>query len=51
MKIQKVFDCFNDELWCKKLTYIEHIFTHLNNLSTSLQEQNENILTLTDNCF
>ena len=48
MKMQNFYDCFNNELWCAKLAYIEHIFAHLNSLNTSLQGRNENILTSTD---
>jgi len=34
--------------WCAKLAYLVDMFHHLNELNTSMQGRNENLLTITD---
>ncbi|XP_071054686.1 zinc finger BED domain-containing protein 5-like [Onthophagus taurus] len=48
LKTQQFYDCLSNELWCAKLAYLEHTFSHLNHLNSSLQGRHENILTSTD---
>ncbi|XP_042225447.1 protein FAM200A-like [Homarus americanus] len=36
------------ETWCAKLCYLADIFEHLNNVNSSMQGRNENIITFSD---
>jgi len=38
----------NNPKWCAKLAYLADIFNHLNNLNSSMQGKDENILTSSD---
>jgi hypothetical protein len=41
-------ECFKDEEWLQKLTYLVDIFHHMNQLNKSLQGPGENVLTSSD---
>ena len=44
----KYCDLLIDEIWCSKLAFLAYIFEHLNYLSSSMQGENEIILSSTD---
>ena len=48
MENSKHCDLFSDEIWCSKLTFLANIFEHLNQLNSSMQVENESILSFTD---
>ena len=41
----------DDKMWWVKLTYLTHIFGHLNLLNTNMQGRNETLLTTTDKLY
>ncbi len=45
---QEFAECFEDEDWLLKLMYLADIFYHINQLSKSMQDPGENILTSSD---
>jgi hypothetical protein len=47
-KMETFSNFLENDIWCSKLAYLANIFQLLNNVNTSMQGRNENILTSTD---
>jgi len=48
MENSKYCDLLSAEIWCSKLAFQAYIFEHLNHLNSSMQGENESILSSTD---
>ena len=48
MENSKYCDLLSDEIWCSELAFLADIFEHLNHLNSSMQGENESILSSTD---